>query len=135
MKAASIIIVAVSFFLGLALGTAEAQMNLAKVLPGKWQGEYQREPKEKFDNARTLVIGQLREESGKWIVEDAKFGVTGKKLYPIDVKLDAIGDEVKIEFTTDGGGLVKLKLSGENLLTGTFVRAAMFRPTKFQKVE
>ncbi len=134
MKRASIIGV-VSFSLALAFGTAEAQMNLSKVLTGKWQGEYQREPREKFDPARTLVIGQVRQEGGKWIVEDATFGVTGKKLHPIDLKLEVVEEEVSIEFKTDVGGLIKLRLSGGNLLTGTYVRTATYRPTTFKKIE
>lgn len=134
MKTASVI-AAVSFLLALCLGTAEAQLNLSKVLAGKWEGEYQKDPKEKFDNARTLVIGKVREEGGKWIVEDAKFGVTGKKLYPTEVILEVVGEEVTIQFTTDVGGLIKLKLSGENLLAGTYARTASIRPTKLKKVE
>jgi hypothetical protein len=109
-----------------------AQMDLPKVLVGKWEGELERpkghtgqHPKafrhstEQPQDARTLVIQEVREEDGKWVVTKAQYGITGKKLSRVDVTLDVRDNEVTLQFETGAGSQVKLKLTGENALVGT----------------
>lgn len=115
--------------------TSKAQTDLPKVLVGKWEGEFSKVVKGQIDTQRTLVIGQVREQDGKWVVEGARYGVTGKKLDSVDVTLEVTGDQVRMEFDTPVGGCVKLQLSKGNILTGTYVRTVGFRTMELRKVE
>lgn len=125
-----------------------AQVDLSKVLVGRWEGEGQgpkvrtgyrpkgRKPyKDKSEDDRTLVIGQVREQEGKWIVEGAKYGRAGERLHGVEVVLDVNGDDVVIQFDTRDDAHMKLKLTKENFLVGTRVKHKGFVPMEFKKVE
>jgi hypothetical protein len=127
-----------------------AQMDLAKVLVGKWKGKYATESRdlrkkgrtvdvERAAHLRTLIIGQVREQDGRWIVGEARYGEPGKGLKPIDAKVEMTSGEANIQFVTPGGNPVKLSLSKEGLLVGTIAvdskKGSAFRPMELKKVE
>jgi hypothetical protein len=122
---------------------AQGQMDVAKALEGKWEGEFVKESRDKFENARTLIIGKVREEGGKWIIERARYGITGKELGPIDVKLNVEGDKVALAFETQAQtkNPVKLSLAPDGTLGGSIYLAGVGsknnpqRPFKLRKVE
>jgi hypothetical protein len=122
-------------------GIAGSQLDVAKALEGKWEGEFLKEATDKFENARTLVIGKARQEDGKWLVEGARYGITGKGLGRMDVRLNVDGDKVTLEFETPGAkNPVKLSLAPDGTLGGTIYLATVsnrnqFRPFKLKKVE
>jgi len=136
--------------LGFALVPSEAQMDLAQVLVGKWKGKYATESRdlrkkgrtvdvERAAHLRTLIIGQVREQDGRWIVGEARYGEPGKGLKPIDAKVEMTSGEANIQFVTPGGNPVKLSLSKEGLLVGTIAvgskKGSAFRPMELKKVE
>lgn len=134
--------------LGLAFVPSEAQVDVGKVLVGRWEGELER-PKgpgayrphafqpsrEQPVEGRTLVIQGVRAEGAKWIVTRAQFGITGKPLGRVEVTLDMVGNDVTLHFTTGAGAEAKLKLTGENALVGTLAMPrARITPMELKKV-
>ncbi len=143
-------VAAVVVLLALVVIPTEAQMDLSKVLVGKWEGKFQTEDRdrrvkgrtvnvERTEHLRTLIIGQVREQDGKWIVGNVKFGETGKPLGAVIVTLEMAGGEANIQFITGAGNPVKLRLSKEDLLVGTIsvssISGSAFRPIEFKKAE
>ena len=145
VSAAALVLILVAF----ALVPSQAQVDLTKVLVGKWEGELERpkghtgqHPKafrhstEQPQDARTLVIQEVREEDGKWVVTKAQYGITGKKLSRVDVTLDVRDNQVTLQFETGAGSQAKLKLTGENALVGTLgIPRQGITPMELKKVE
>jgi hypothetical protein len=148
MKTVSV--AAVVILLALASIPSGAQMDLAKALVGKWEGDYEAPhalgkpkmggvPEGRSETARTLVIGQVRQQEGKWIAEDAKYGISGKGLNLVPVMLEMTGGDVILQFRTAAGPdseAVKLQLSKEKLLAGTIgIGTGVFHKMELKKVE
>jgi Ni/Co efflux regulator RcnB len=106
------------------------QANVERALVGKWEGQFTAEAwdtrrgwgrtsTEDPRRLRTLVIGAIREQGGKWIAEGARYGETGKSLGKVDLRVEAAGQQVTIDFTTGAGNPVKLALVKEDELVGT----------------
>ena len=123
-----------------------AQVEVVKVLVGKWEGDIERpqatKPKgskagvvHRRENTRILLIDKIQEQGGKWVVEKASFGQEGKTPKQVEVSLHVSGGEVSLEFETDPGSTVKLKLSGDNVLRGTWVQTGQFHKLEMKKVE
>ena len=152
MKMTSLLVAALALvMLGSTVANAE-EMDLSKALVGKWEGEMTKGPKDKAqrNNARTLVIGQVRKQDGKWIVEDAKWGVTGQELGPIEVTLEVNGGVPTLQFQHQsenarggrtGTSSAKLSLNSEGVLAGTLHLGGVgpsnepIRPVKLKKME
>ncbi len=56
-----------------------AQVDLAKVLVGKWEGQAQLT---RDSPGRTLIISSVRERGGKWVA-DGTFGDPEKRLHAV----------------------------------------------------
>jgi hypothetical protein len=146
MKTASVTTVLV--VLAFALVLSEAQTDLSRVLVGKWEGEIERpqvtRPKggkqaggavERRENTRFLILEKIHEQGGRWVVDKASFGQEGKTPKPVEVSLQVSGGEVSVEFETEAGAKVKLRLSGDNVLSGTWVQTQKFQKLEMKKVE
>ena len=55
------------------VGAAAAQVDLAKVLVGRWEGEQEYITNRADDPKRTLVIESVNQVDGKWVA-DGRFG-------------------------------------------------------------
>ena len=115
---------------------AHAQVDLAKALVGRWEGEIRKvHPKQALGTAWTLLIEQVREQGGKWAVERAQFGETGKPLRPIQVRVEVRGEEVTVTFAPPRSSAT-LRLSGGNVLVGSVHMATLgTSPMELKKVE
>jgi hypothetical protein len=109
--------------LGILLGISPglAQVDLAKVLVGKWEGAVQWASgagSGAGDPNRTLIIDSVEQKDGKWVAM-GKYGVTGKGLGKVAIEVDDSGSRPLIRFATGGNSTVRLALSGTKELTGT----------------
>ena len=98
---------------------SESQPDLSKVLVGKWEGNAPRASG--GDPRRTLVFESVRQEGGRWIAE-AKFGIPGRPLVPVDVTLDVTGAIVRVQFSPGIGFNWDLTLLSDKLLAGSIRR-------------
>jgi len=124
-----------------------AQVDGVRLLIGKWEGDIERpqatKPKGKAvgggvqsrENTRILIFEKIHEQGGKWVVDKASFGQEGKTPKPVEVSLQVSGGEVNVEFETDAGSKAKLKLSGDNVLSGTWIQTGKFQKLEMKKVE
>ena len=114
----------------------EAQVDPATALVGRWDGEMRKlHPKQNLATAWTLVIEQMREQDGKWIVESAKFGETGKALRPMQVKVRVSGGKVTVAFNPPRSSII-LRLVREGSLVGSVtVGTVGTTPMEFTKVK
>jgi hypothetical protein len=145
MKTICLLLAMLTFIMvGSAVSKAD-QIDLAKALVGKWEGEIARGQMDKgWNYGRTLVIGQVREQDGKWIVERARWGVTGMGLAPVQVTLGVDGGEPTLEFDIPAGQVknsAKLGLIKEGVLAGVLHLTRVgfkndnMRPMTLKKVE
>jgi hypothetical protein len=119
-----------------AAAPAPAQVDLAEVLLGRWEGEVQL--REKGGAAgRTLEIESVDQRNGKW-VGSGRFGVTGRRAGPVDIEVDASGGRPSIRFVAAGDVTVRLELFGDKHLVGTLTTPGVStrdndRPIKLEK--
>lgn len=111
------------------IGVLDAQRDLAKVLVGKWEGKVDVSGLDnvRFPPERTLIIESVRGESGERAVE-AKFGVTGRRLFPVNVGVETVGSEIILRFVTPDNTRIKLTLLKEKYLDGQQERSDFRRP-------
>ena len=122
--------------MALAPPRSEGQIDAPKILVGKWEGQIQVSRTVSPFPDRTLAIKSVREQEGKWLVE-ARFGVTGRRLEPVDVTLKVVGEELTLHFRTSAGADVKLSLYKKEYLDGfyLFPGAGAERPIRLKKAE
>ncbi|SRR5712691_3252883 len=94
----------------LAAGVAAAQVDLAKVLVGTWQGELQYK---KTNTPLTLRITSVKQEDGKWI-GDGRFGPT-----PVKIDIDTSGSKPSLRWKGAAGIVYDLSLLDDTNLAGT----------------
>jgi hypothetical protein len=91
-----------------------------KPLVGTWEGRV-RWQNSRAEEGRVLLIvekaGQLQ----------AQYGVTGQKLFPVNLSIDTSGSRLKLSFTTGAGNPVALMLEKDDYLIGTFTLSATGR--------
>lgn len=85
--------------------------NLVKTLVGKWEGILL--VREGF---RMLTIQSVKRDGDQWIAR-GRFGVTGKKGSPVQIKVTVSGNNVTIDFDARRGP-ARLKLEGDHELDG-----------------
>ena len=105
----------------LGMSSGWAQVDLAKSLVGKWEGEVTwagSAGASMSDPNRTLIIRSVEQKDGKWVAAGT-YGVTGKGLGKVDIEVDESGSRPTIRFVTGGPSTVRLALSGPKELTGT----------------
>lgn len=95
-----------------------AQVDLAKVLVGQWDGQVNI-PRSRNPAGRTLVIKSAVQQDGVWAV-DARYGVTGTGLAPVMVAVDTAGGATTLSFVTGANATIRLTVTGEKNLSGTF---------------
>jgi hypothetical protein len=119
-KLLTLLVVAV---LGTSLGMPSgwAQVDLAKALVGKWEGEITWAGSAggaTSDPNRTLIIESVTQKDGKWVAT-GRYGVTGKGLGKVEIQVDDSGNRPLIRFVTGAPSTVRLALTGTKELTGT----------------
>jgi hypothetical protein len=119
-------------------GPAAAQVDLARALIGKWEGQVQFADTKANPN-RTLVISSVSQNEGRWVAE-GQWGVTGERLAKVQIQVEQSGKDVSLRFETRANPSIRLKLEGDKHLLGTMeLRAAgrggKDRPVKLEKVE
>jgi hypothetical protein len=82
-------------------------------LIGTWEGRV-RLATSKSDESRTLIV---QEKDGQLGV---RYGITGKRLDPVDLTVDAGGARLKVSFRTGPGNTVNLELARDDWLMGAF---------------
>ena len=94
--------------------SSEAEVDLSKVLPGRWEGDVQMAA---GTYPRTLIIKSIQTASGNPVVE-AEYGGKGNsygglepRLAPVDVMSESFGNDVILRFYTAEGWRVELTLS------------------------
>ncbi len=122
-----------------------ADTDLAVVLVGKWEGELKRgvapgklrqdRDIAEADPSRTLLITKVRQQDGKWIIEDARFGPTGRLLNRVQITVGGTPEAPELEFQTNNGLPVKLKLTREKLLQGTMTARGGRVPLELRRTE
>jgi len=111
-----LVVVAVTL---LGVGAAVGQVDLAKALVGKWEGEQEMMSDRRSDPARTLVITSVKQVDGKWIA-DGRFGIgippgaTG----PVKIEIDNSGKSPSLRWTGAAGAAYELSLLNEKNLVG-----------------
>jgi len=141
MKTVSVLLAVLVFVMfGAAVSRAE-ELDPSKALVGKWEGQYVKDPADvSGDNARTLVIVRVQQQDGKWVVSEAKWGISGGRLAPVEVKLEVIDGVPTIHFEPTPMNPVMLRLTPEGL-TGTIKMLSRgrggwgVRPMKLKRVE
>jgi hypothetical protein len=123
MKTTTLILAVLALIMVGVIAPRAEEMDLAKALVGKWEGEFQRRGKGQgtpsTQNVRTLEIESVRKQDGKWVVEKVQYGLPGK-MRPENVKLNMTGSDVRLELGVPGvGGRLSVKLIGEDTLKGT----------------
>ena len=110
---------------------AAAQVDLAKVLVGTWQGEL-RSKRSNID--LTLRITSVKQEDGKW-VGDGRFGPT-----PVKIDIDTSGSKPSLRWTGAAGVVYDVSLLDDKNLAGTATlttaQSGQFereRPVKLEK--
>jgi hypothetical protein len=97
-------------------GASLAQVDVAKALVGRWEGEQQYLVNQKDDPRRTLVISSVEQMDGKWIA-DARFGTPaqqGRFKIPVEVN----GNEVRLLWKGASGADYDLRLMQSKYLVG-----------------
>jgi hypothetical protein len=102
------------------MSSSDAQLDVAKILVGKWEGDIQTRGMAGDPN-RTLIIDTVAEREGGWAVK-AQYGVTGGKLSHIDATLDKAGDQFLLKFVVGAQSKanVSLRLHDDKHLVGTY---------------
>ena len=95
-------------------GPARAQIDLASVLVGRWEGDIQMA---RGTYPRTLIVKSVQIAAGKAAV-DAEYGGTGTdygwqapRMAPVAVTLEAYGSDVILKFVSPEGLPIELSLS------------------------
>lgn len=115
VKASAVLLtVGVGFWLG--VSASHAQMDYAKTLVGKWEGEVQGM---KRNTERTLVIRSVTEGHGGGYTVAARFGATGKGLGQADGALETGSGEPRLSLDAENGARLRLRLADGKTLEGT----------------
>ena len=101
------------------LSLSQAQVDLSKILVGKWEGAIEGAHTWRGGPYRTLIIQSAREEGGALRVE-AMYGITGLSVSPVNVTVEGAGGEVILRFLTGANSQVTLTLYKEKHLEGSF---------------
>jgi hypothetical protein len=101
----------------LAMSPGWAQVDLAKSLVGKWEGELQLAGGVTGDPNRTLVIESVTQKDGNWVAT-GRFGITGQGLGKVEIEVTDSGGRPFIRFVTAASTTVRLSLTGPKELTG-----------------
>ena len=121
--------------LGSVVVRAQERGEIAKELVGRWEGEFQKETRDRFDNHRVLMIGGVEKEGDAYVLERVRFG--GQN---VNATLTLENRKPVIQFQSVAGNPVKLALEGEELvgmiaLRGVAGRSQEVRPMHLKKVK
>jgi len=101
---------------------AEAAVDLAKTLVGRWEGKVQTLGEGTRENPeRTLVISAVTQQEGKWSAT-GRWGITGKGLGRVLIEVDASGAHPWLRFVTDVNATIRVELIDDRHMVGTFTR-------------
>ena len=111
---AGLVVIAVTL---LGVGAAVGQVDLAKALVGKWEGEMEFFRDRSANPARTLVITSVKQVDGKWIA-DGRFGIPPGAPGPVKIEIDNSGKIPSLRWTGKTGTAYELNLLNEKNLVG-----------------
>jgi hypothetical protein len=104
----------------LAAGAAVAQVDLAKVLVGTWEGEVKARILRGPDAGAELklTIASVTQQDGKWIVDGRLGGKDGRSA-PVKVDIDTSGSKPSLRFKGASGTDYVLTLFSDKQMAGT----------------
>ena len=100
----------------LGFGASQAQLDLAKALVGKWEGEMEYLYTRSGDPKRVLVIESVKQTDGRWIAE-GQFG-TAQQMGRVRIDVESSGNSVSLKWVTRSGSDYFLNLMQEKYLVG-----------------
>ncbi len=114
---------------------AQESGEVVKQLVGRWEGEFQKEPHDRFNNHRVLLIGGVEQKGDAWTLKNVRFA--GE---PVNAALDMRDGKPTVQFQSAVGNAVKLTLEGEELvgmisLRGVAGRSQEVRPMRLKKIK
>ncbi len=114
---------------------AQESLDLPKTLVGRWEGEFQKESHDRFNNRRVLSIGDVEHVGDSWVVRNVRFAGN-----PVEATLDVHDGVPTIEFQTGIGNPVKLTLKDGDLIgmisiRGVAKNSTPVRPMRLHKVK
>jgi hypothetical protein len=112
---------AVSAMLMLGPGLAWAQVDLARALVGRWEGEIAYRFLKGTNPGLVVVITSVKEDGGKWTA-DARGGTKTSGLGPVKLEIDNSGKRPSLRWTGPTGVVYEVNLLDE-------------RPVKLEKVK
>jgi hypothetical protein len=120
-------------------GLAPAQVDLAKALVGRWEGEIALRFQKTANPGLVLVITSVKEEGGRWTA-DARSGTKTSGLGPAKVEIDNSGKRPSLRWTGGTGVVYDVNLFDEKTLVGTAtltrdMSTERERPVKLEKKE
>jgi hypothetical protein len=98
---------------------SHAQVDLAKVLVGRWEGAQEYLVNRTDDPKRTLVIESVDQADGKWVASGRFGSPAGVARVKIDV--EANGKDVGLRWTGPSGAQYQLSLLKEKHLVGKVI--------------
>lgn len=130
---------AASAILMLSPGLARAQVDLAKALVGRWEGEIAYRFLKGTNPGLVLVITSVKEDGGKWTA-DARGGTKTSGLGPVKIEIDNTGKRPSLRWTGPTGVVYAVNLLDEKTLAGTAtltreMAAERELPVKLEKVK
>jgi hypothetical protein len=116
-----------------------AQMDLAAVLVGKWEGQADLK---RDSPPRTLIIKSVQQRDGRWVAQ-GRFGDPEKRLHPVEIAIETSNHEVVLKFTEPGRTARPVELTlfkdGKHLIGSLWRHAGRVRgetdPLRLEKVE
>ena len=98
-------------------GLASAQVDLAKVLVGRWEGEVATRFQKGTNPGLVLIITSVKEDGGKWSGNGRSGTRTGQA--PVTVEIDNSGKRPSLRWTGVSGVVYEVNLFDEKTLSGT----------------
>jgi hypothetical protein len=98
-----------------------AQVDLAKSLVGKWEGEVTWAASAggaTGDPNRTLIIDSVTQKDGNWVAS-GRWGITGKGLVKVEIEVGDSAGRPFIRFVTGANSTIRLTLTEAKDLIGT----------------
>jgi len=98
------------------VGVSHAQVDLAKVLVGRWEGEQEYITVRSEDPKRTLVIESVNQMDGKWVA-NGRYG-TPPGLGRVKIAIETSGKDVSLSWTGGSGTQYQLNVMQDKHLVG-----------------
>lgn len=115
MRVRAVLWLAVVMVLSL-VGVSQAQIDLAKALVGRWEGEQEYQLISADNPKRILVIESVSQVDGKWVA-NGRYG-TPAGLVRVKIGVETGGERVDLSWTGPTGNQFQLNLLRDKHLVG-----------------